>query len=131
MVFSCTPQQSAVQEKQRTDISFINNRNIDCKILKIACDSCFPIHDIGYRVRIKLSNKEDSLIRTIKKELWIQLLQKQTTDYAANALLYQLYERDAIVLLHHRDIEDWRLSMKYDDLTYWKEHIGFVNINAK
>ena len=91
--------------------------------MKIACDSCFPIHDIGYRVRIRLSNKEDSLIRGIKKEEWMQLLLNPTTDYAANALLYFLYERDAIVLLYHRDLEDWRMTMKEDDIKYWKDNL--------
>ena len=91
----------------------------------VACDSCVPIHDIGYRVCIKLSNKEDSIIKTIKRETWLSLLQDSTTDYATNALLYSLYERDAIVLLYHRDINDWRLSMKESDLIYWKKHIKY------
>ena len=89
----------------------------------VACDSCVPIHDIGYRVRIKLSDKEDSIIKTIKRETWLSLLQDSTTDYATNALLYGLYDRDAIVLLCHRDINDWRLSMKESDLIFWKKHI--------
>jgi len=101
MVFSCTLRKPAEVKKHRTNISFINNRDIHFDILKVACDSCFPIHDIGYRVRVKLSADEDSLIRTIKKEQWMQLLQNSATDYAANALLYSLYNRDAIVLLYH------------------------------
>lgn len=118
MVFSCTLRKPIEVKKHRTDISFINNRDIHFDILNVACDSCFPIHDIGYRVCVKLSADEDSLIRTIKKEQWMQLLQNSATDYAANALLYSLYNRDAIVLLAHRDIEDWRMSMKEDDINY-------------
>ena len=49
--------------------------------------------------------------------------QDSTTDYATNALLYGLYDREAIVLLCHRDINDWRLSMKESDLIFWKKHI--------
>ena len=131
MVFSCTLRKPIEVKKHRTDISFINNRDIHFDILKVACDSCFPIHDIGYRVRVKLSADEDSLIRTIKKEQWLQLLQNSATDYAANALLYSLYNRDAIVLLAHRDIEDWRMSMKEDDINYWKGNLRFCKENYK
>ena len=131
MVFSCTLRKPIEVKKHRTDISFINNRDIHFDILKVACDSCFPIHDIGYRVRVKLSADEDSLTRTIKKEQWLQLLQNSATDYAANALLYSLYNRDAIVLLYHRDIEDWRMSMKEDDINYWKGNLRFCKENYK
>lgn len=124
-LYACKPKEYKQNKQQETDIQFINNRDLHYKILKIACDSCFPIHDIGYRVRIKLSNKEDSIIKTIKRETWLSLLQDSTTDYATNALLYSLYERDAIVLLCHRDINDWRLSMKESDLIYWKKHIKY------
>ena len=72
-----------------------------------------------------------SFIRTIKKEQWLQLLQNSATDYAANALLYSLYNRDAIVLLCHRDIEDWRMSMKEDDINYWKGNLRFCKENYK
>lgn len=131
MVFSCTLRKPIEVKKHRTDISFINNRDVHFDILKVACDSCFPIHDIGYRVRVKLSADEDSLIRTIKKEQWLQLLQNSATDYAANALLYSLYNRNAIVLLCHRDIEDWRMSMKEDDINYWKGNLRFCKENYK
>ena len=118
-LYACKPKENKQNKQQETDIQFINNRDLHYKILMVACDSCVPIHDIGYRVRIKLSDKED----TIKRETWLSLLQDSTTDYATNALLYSLYERDAIVLLCHRDINDWRLSMKESDLIYWKKHI--------
>ena len=44
-------------------VPFINNRTIKYNILLVACDTCAPIHDIGYRVRISLSAKEDSIIK--------------------------------------------------------------------
>ena len=122
-LYAYKPKEYKQNKQQETDIQFINNQDLHYKILKIACDSCFPIHDIGYRVRINLSNKEDSIIKTIKRETQLSLLKDSTTDYATNALLYSLYERDAIVLLYHRDINDWRLSMKESDLIYWKKHI--------
>ena len=101
-------------------VPFINNRTIKYNILLVACDTCAPIHDIGYRVRISLSAKEDSIIKHISKRQWLSMLNDKKTDFAANLLLYQLYEREAIVFLQIKDASDWRLAMKDDDLYYWR-----------
>ena len=101
-------------------VPFIDNRTIKYNITLVACDTCAPIHDIGYRVRISLSAKEDSIIKHITKRQWLSMLNDKKTDFAANLLLYRLYARDAIVLLHIKDAPDWRLSLKDDDLYYWR-----------
>lgn len=101
-------------------VPFINNRTIKYNILLVACDTCAPIHDIGYRVRISLSAKEDSIIKHISKRQWLSMLNDKKTDFAANLLLYQLYEREAIMFLQIKDASDWRLSLKDDDLYYWR-----------
>ena len=101
-------------------VPFINNRTIKYNILLVACDTCAPIHDIGYRVRISLSAKEDSIIKHISKRQWLSMLNDKKTDFAANLLLYQLYEREAIMFLQIKDASDWRLAMKDDDLYYWR-----------
>ena len=87
----------------------------------MVCDTCAPIRDIGHRVRISLSAQEDSLIRHISKGQWFSMLSSKRTDFAANLLLYRLYERDALVLLYVKNASDWRLSMKADDLHYWQQ----------
>ena len=101
-------------------VPFINNRTIKYNILLVACDTCAPIHDIGYRVRISLSAKEDSIIKHISKRQWLSMLNDKKTDFAANLLLYRLYAREAILFLDVKDASDWRLSMKDDDLYYWR-----------
>ena len=101
-------------------VPFINNRTIKYNILLVACDTCAPIHDIGYRVQISLSAKEDSIIKHISKRQWLSMLNDKKTDFAANLLLYQLYEREAIMFLQIKDASDWRLAMKDDDLYYWR-----------
>ena len=102
-------------------VPFINNRTIKYNILLVACDTCAPIHDIGYRVRISLSAKEDSIIKHISKRQWLSMLNDKKTDFAANLLLYQLYEREAIMFLQIKDETDWRLAMKENDLHYWQQ----------
>ena len=101
-------------------VPFINNRTIKYNILLVACDTCAPIHDIGYRVRISLSAKEDSIIKHISKRQWLSMLNDKKTDFAANLLLYRLYAREAILFLDVKDASDWRLSLKDDDLYYWR-----------
>lgn len=87
----------------------------------VACDTCAPIHDIGYRVIISLSAKEDSIIKHISKRQWLSMLNDKKTDFAANLLLYRLYEREAIVLLHYNNAPEWRQAMKENDLHYWQQ----------
>ena len=90
-------------------------------IKRVASDSCFPIIDIGYRIRVKLTPKQDSLIRKLEKRQWINMLNNNTTDYAVNILLYYIHNRDATVLLYNRSLKDWRDGMKNEDILYWNE----------
>lgn len=107
--------------KAHACVPFINNRTIKYNILLVACDTCAPIHDIGYRVLISLSAKEDSIIKHISKRQWLSMLNDKKTDFAANLLLYRLYEREAIVLLHYNNAPEWRQAMKENDLHYWQQ----------
>lgn len=107
--------------KAHACVPFIDNRTIKYKIMKVACDTCVPITDIGYRVQISLSAHEDSLISHISKAQWLGMLGSRKTDFAANLLLYRLYEREAIVLLHYNNAPEWRQAMKENDLHYWQQ----------
>lgn len=126
-ISSCCAQKThCKREKNITnELSFINNRRINFSIKKVACDRCFPIFDIGYRVSVKLTPKQDSIIVRMKRREWLSLLNDETTDYAANILLYYIYNRDAIVLLYNRSIKDWRDGMKEDDILYWEKRLKY------
>lgn len=126
-ISSCCAQKThCKREKNITnELSFINNRRINFSINKVACDTCFPIFDIGYRVRVKLTPKQDSIIVRMKRREWLSLLNDETTDYAANILLYYIYNRDAIVLLYNRSIREWRAAMKEDDILYWEQKLKY------
>lgn len=126
-ISSCCAQKThCKREKNITnELSFINNRRINFSIKKVACDRCFPIFDIGYRVRVKLTPKQDSIIVRMKRKEWLSLLNDETTDYAANILLYYIYNRDAIVLLYNRSIREWRAAMKEDDISYWEQKLKY------
>ena len=123
-ILSCSAQKTS-NERERdlyiNELSFINNRNLNFSIKRVVSDSCFPIIDIGYRIRVKLTPKQDSLLRKLKKRQWINMLNNNTTDYAANILLYYIHNRDATVLLYNRSLKDWRDGMKNEDILYWNE----------
>ena len=122
--FSCnghTKTTNSTPAKLHSDTKFIDNRTIKYNIMLVACDTCAPIHDIGYRVIISLSAKEDSIIKHISKGQWLSMLNDKKTDFAANLLLYRLYEREAIVLLHYNNAPEWRQAMKENDLHYWQQ----------
>jgi len=100
-ISSCCAQKThSKREKILTnELSFINNKRINFSIKKVACDTCFPIFDVGYRVSVKLTPKQKILIVRMKRGEWLSLLNDETTDYAANILLYYIYNRDAIEVL--------------------------------
>ena len=76
-----------------------------------------------------ISNKYDIPIDFLEKELndiskdkWLYLLQNEKTDYAANLLLYNLYQKGAI-LFYNQDKFYWRSCCKSDDINYWKQFL--------
>ena len=122
----CAQKTHSKREKIITnELSFINNKRVNFSIKKVACDTCFPIFDVGYRVSVKLTPKQDSIIVRMKRREWLSLLNDETTDYAANILLYYIYNRDAIVLLYNRSIREWRAAMKEDDILYWEKRLKY------
>jgi hypothetical protein len=123
-ISSCNAQRTNDENnksKESLNASFIKNEELKFSIKKVACDTCFPIRDIGYRVRVHLSSKQDSVIRNMSKVQWMLKLHDCNTDFAANILLYYLYDRDAFVLLYNSEIQDWRRAMKEDDIHYWEK----------
>lgn len=123
-ISSCNAQRTNDENnksKESLNASFIKNEELKFSIKKVACDTCFPIRDIGYRVRVYLSSKQDSVIRNMSKVQWMLKLHDCDTDFAANILLYYLYDRDAFVLLYNSEIQDWRRAMKEDDIHYWEK----------
>jgi len=51
------------------NLSFIKNDKLHYNILLVACDTCVPIINKGYRVRVKLTDKQKSIVKKIKKEM--------------------------------------------------------------
>lgn len=76
----------------------------------------------NYRVTVEnITEIEKEKFKKIPFEMWLQLLEDENTDWAANLILYDIYERDAALLARRDDKNRWREYMKYEDIDYWKE----------
>ena len=104
-----------------TDLSFINNRTLKHQIVILACDTCAPISNIGRRVRVTLSEKNELKVKQIAPETWIILLNNKKSDWAANLILYSLYNKDAFFLSRYDERELWIKHIKEEDLDFWKK----------
>jgi hypothetical protein len=105
------------------DLSFINNDSISYTVTKVACDTCFPVIDVGYRVVVDCSPIEKQKLKNISKQMWLNMLNDPDKDYAANIWLYYFYEREAIVLFYHQKKSKWRKVMKEDDILFWRNNL--------
>lgn len=108
-----------IERKTTMDLTFINNKKIKYYIGLVACDTCAPIINIGYRVVVELSEKEQEIIKKINSKTWLKLLNNDSTDYAANLILYDIYDKDALILSMYDSKELWNKYLKKDDLEHW------------
>ncbi len=77
-------------------------------------------------VVIKTSVKSTALwkqLKVLSPSQWQCLLDNPKTDWAANLILYQLYEKDAILYKKIKNRNDWLKTKKDEDIAYWKKKL--------
>jgi Leucine-rich repeat (LRR) protein len=99
----------------------INNETIDYQLVMKSCDTCVPISNVGYRIVVNLPEEKVEKIRKITPAEWLQLLNNEQTDWAANLVLYYLHDKDALILSRHIDCADWKKTLKKEDIDYWNK----------
>ena len=102
-------------------LSFITNNKIKYEIVLVACDTCVPIRNIGYRINLVMTARQKAIIEKINDETWLKLLENPSKDFAANIILYSLYKKDAIIFFEYKDIYDWKRARKQNDVKCWKK----------
>ena len=71
-----------------------------------------------------MTGRERRIVKSIKKDEWIELLLNNKTDWAANLILYDLYERNAVVFnTVIKSRKDWVTVSKDTDVSYWEEFL--------
>lgn len=116
-LFGCKAQVN--QDCKSQKIELINNKTLPFVIALVSCDTCVPIRNIGYRVIVELNEKDEDTIKKIEKNCWLSLLNNNSTDWAANLMLYSLYNEDALIL-SRVDEKIWKSKMKEKDLKKWQ-----------
>ena len=132
---SCYSQKNSLIEK---DLNFINNKTLKYSIAVSQDDFFFDcdtiinddtllimyINQSLYRVLVCIHEKEDSIIKKIDYHTWMKLLHSKSNDFAANLILYSIYERHAKTLSVFNTVKRWRKSgLKNDDIEYWKNYL--------
>lgn len=119
----CDAQVKKVDNNKKMDLSFIQNGKVKHSIVMLSCDTCAPITNTGFRVVVNLSKNEIVKVKKITTERWLQLLNDDKSDYLANLILYELYNKSAIRFLQIDNVKKWRKYMKKEDLKYWESHL--------
>ncbi len=120
-IFSQKISATGKQKDSSKKIYFIDNDKIKYSIVIMSCDSCIPISNIGYRVKVQLSKNEMEIVKKLDYKNWIILLQNNKTDWAANLILYYINDRDASLLARRNKRELWVKYLKLDDIKYWEK----------
>jgi hypothetical protein len=105
---------------------FISNNSIRFEILRQGLEmiDTNTITPTKYFIKVDLTKKQRRLLKSFSREDWIRLLNDSKSDWAANLVLYDTYEKDAILfntVLKTRN--EWEISAKEKDINYWS---GFL-----
>jgi hypothetical protein len=85
-----------------------------------------------YVVSVDINKKQAKEINNFTYETWISLLEDEKTDFAANLLLYDIYNKNAN-LFFDLQMHDWEKFNKKDDVNYWIQELkkGIKKIDMK
>jgi hypothetical protein len=100
----------------------IDNNSIKYRISRISMQLINDSQAVAakYIIRVQMSTKDKNEIKKWGKNKWEELLQDKKTDWAANLILYDKYERDAILFNSViKSRKDWLLTERQKDLNYW------------
>jgi hypothetical protein len=71
-------------------------------------------------ISVKVPSEEKEKFKQSDKFKLLELLSNEETDWATNLLLYDVFEKDASILLLY-DREEWVYEAKETDIEYWRK----------
>ena len=120
LCFGCYAQNNKLNKIEKPmNLAFIKNEKFKYSIILMSCDTCVPISNIGYRVKVQLSKKEEETVRKITFDTWKELLNNHNSDWAANLILYSIYDKDAFLLSKNDKRDLWVKYLKKEDFLFW------------
>lgn len=72
-------------------------------------------------ITINWTDDDERELRAKSKENWLNLLKDEKCDFAANIILYCLYNRVATFFFFHKDTTYWRERQKQSDFEFWEK----------
>lgn len=118
-----------IENKNLEDFFFIDNNKINYTITRRKyCDTCFLTDNVHHlHLKISLTEEQRKNLNRIKYDTWIELLNDQNRDWAANLILYDLHNRSPELFMALKEFKNpiklWRKNDKISDIEYWKQNI--------
>ena len=129
-VSSCNVQSKEQQNNidKPMDLSFIDNKSIEYGFVRRLDTTVAPfIHYPGLFVNVELTNEQYEIVRKFDKRTWLNLLNSPDSDFAANLILYSIYDKDIIISYWEDNLcEVWKKYDKDEDLDYWEQYLDEV-----
>lgn len=74
-------------------------------------------------VHVSIPDSIKRRFKNISVNEWINLLENIESDWAANLILYEIYEKNALVFEFVKKREDWVRMYRKEDIEYWKQKL--------
>lgn len=110
----------------QSSLSFIRNDSIKFRY-GFRTPSLFDKHPVPsyYVIHVTINKEQRIAAKGVNRECWIRLLKDKSTDWAANLILYDLYQKDAtdFRILDLKSRDDWVLEIRQRDISYWTKYL--------
>lgn len=140
LLYRCSTNKNHVQKCSLEKINFIqNSKKLEYTILMYQvidttviqenenrCDTCPIISPFytAYRIDLELSKRQEKRIKLIDKTCWLKLLENDSSDWAANLVLYYMTKKNAFIFFAGDiKMERWKEYYKQEDVKYWKDNL--------
>ncbi|MES2777610.1 MAG: hypothetical protein V4722_25750 [Bacteroidota bacterium] len=75
-------------------------------------------------IEVAIPTKQKAKLKLVSSQQWLQWLKSDSTDWAANLILYDLYQRDADIYYGViKNKKDWLLVGKESEIDYWNRFL--------
>lgn len=110
--------------KAQNKIKFIKNKTIKFEVVRKSFEfiDTNNIVPAKYFIKVNSNSNQRKEIKTLTSEDWKKLLNDTHSDWAANLILYDMYERNAFFFII-KNKRKWRMFQMERDIQYWSEHL--------
>jgi hypothetical protein len=123
IVFTCNSQNNTTSGTDFKNVNFIRNSAIKYSLVFSSCDSCVPIMTKGYRISTNITTEQLGIANKLTYSDWLNMLNSSKSDWAANLILYQIFDKDAVSFFSFNNRSKWIKYFKGQDIEYWNQKL--------